>query len=706
MNAKYLLLIIVVTLCGVGLYQLVNASRQTYPEFKFTAGQIAGYDIRAPFDFPILKTDEQLEEEYATELERVGKPHMLSADVEFEAYSNLDELFDLVNAASQSGDRREVFRRAGQQGFTLDNPGLVIPKNRRLISEYYSTIKNEMARLYQEGVYTALRGDSIAVNEDGEPRKRNLGEYYDLAEAREQTLLHLSSARFPKTLVELNADKLIMANLVLDSDKYEEVKKQVAASIDPVSGWVRHNELVISKDQRLTQADIDKINSLTREYQARGDRKSPLLQWLGFLGLLLFVASIISAFTLYYYHSPLHADHGYVGAAVLNGGLLLLIMMAILTHNVLGLSASLIPFALVMMSAAILLGYDFGVFYAACGALLLAPFLNWDASGISLLLLSFLVTLVLVRRYRSRHEFIKIWTFLFLALNLINAFLSLVLYTGDDLLQKAGDLLRTAGYSLVSTTLSVLGCLALVTYFERKWMRATKQVLLELQDFNHPLLKRLATNAVGTYHHSLVVGNLAERAAEAIGANSMLARVGSYFHDIGKSVNPEIFTENNEDSAEFYAKFTPEESADIIRDHVKEGVVLAEKHHLPKAVIDIIWQHHGTSYIRYFLDLAQRQGEVPDLEAFRYPGPLPQSREAALVMLADVVESTSKSKQTATEDDIAKLVEDTIQRLIREGQFDKAPITVRDLALAKAAMCPVLESVFRKRLEYPEERAT
>ncbi len=704
MNSKFVLLIIIVTLCVVGLYQLTNASRQTYPEFQFSEGQIAEYDILAPFDFPVLKTEEQVQKEYAEKLAQEGKPYLLSPDVEFEAYSNLDRLFDLIYEAAESSDPGAVVLSGRQQGFQLDNPGLLLTGDKQRIAAAHARIKAALEELYKAGIYAVIAGDSIRVTTENGLQLRSRGRYFELAEAKRLILQKLEPSL--AMLVEKNSSKLILANLVVDTESYAVRQKEVMDSIDRVSGMIRQNEVIIRLNQRLNQEDINKMNSLAREYQTRGERKSSLLQWLSFMGLLVYILVVVFTFNLHYCLSPLREDHGIVGAAVLNAGFLVLILVTLLTSNMLGLSVSLIPFALVIISAAILLGYDLGFFYAAGAVLLLGPFLNWDAANMSLLLLSTLISLALIHRFQSRHKFIKIWIFLYLTVNLINGALSLISYTGDNLVEKLQSLIRIAGYSLVSTTISVLGCLALVTYFERKWNRATKQVLLELQEFSHPLLKRLATNAVGTYHHSLMVGNLAERAAAAIGANSSLARVGSYFHDIGKSVNPDIFTENNEDSAEFYAKFTPEESADIIRDHVKEGVVLAEKYHIPKAVIDIIWQHHGTSYIRYFLEAAQRQGQVSNLDAYRYLGPLPQSKEAALVMLADVVESTSKSKSAATDEEIAKLVEDTIQRLIREGQFDQAPITLKDLALAREAMCPVLESVFRKRLEYPESKQT
>jgi len=235
------------------------------------------------------------------------------------------------------------------------------------------------------------------------------------------------------------------------------------------------------------------------------------------------------------------------------------------------------------------------------------------------------------------------------------------------------------------------------------WNRATKQTLLELLDFNHPLLKKLATSAVGTYHHSLIVGNLTERAAEAIGANPLLARVGSYYHDIGKTINTEIFTENNDESSEIHDKITPDKSAALIKNHVLEGTSLAKKYKIPQPVIDIIVQHHGTTKIRYFWDQAEKMNLTANPDSYQYPGPKPQSKEAALVMIADIVESTTKAKTIGSEEDIVKIIDDTISRLITDGQFDEAPITMKDLSVIKDAMLPVLGSIYRKRLDYPED---
>jgi putative nucleotidyltransferase with HDIG domain len=196
------------------------------------------------------------------------------------------------------------------------------------------------------------------------------------------------------------------------------------------------------------------------------------------------------------------------------------------------------------------------------------------------------------------------------------------------------------------------------------------------------------------------VGNLAERAAEAIGANPLLARVGSYYHDIGKIINTEIFTENNADSAEIHDEMSPDKSASLIKNHVLEGIALAKKYKIPRPVIDVIMQHHG---IRYFYDRAEKMNLSTEAKDYQYPGPRPQSKEAVLVMIADIVESTTKAKTITSEKDIEKIIDDTISRLIREGQFDEAPITMKDLSNIKQSMLPVLGSIYRKRLDYPEE---
>lgn len=704
MNSKYLLISIIITLCAVGLYQLVNAGSLYYPEYKANVGQVADFELVAPFDFPILKSEEKIQQEYQQKLSALGKPHSFDPDVEFEAYANLDRLFALLHEAADTKKHEAIGITAKQQGFILDPSYLEMLRDPDDITQAYETIKSNLSYAYDVGIYANLNSDSILVVNDSGLRKHNVSRYF---QPQQVTRLIVSLiGPYIGRILENNASALIRPNLTVDPAQYGKLKESVLNSIEHDVGMVSQGEILISKNQRLTEDDVNKINSLVEEYKARGNGKSALTQMMSSFGFLLYIFIIIFTFNFHLAQNRSRDAKKDSAMFMLNVGFLLLILMAMLTNNVFGLESIQVPFAMIVISAAILIGFDLAIFYSASAILLLGPFINWEVYSMGILFLASLLTLSLIQKFKSRHEFLRIWLFHFFSVNLVNLAFILYLFRGDELGPSMSAFAKNAGYLVVSTTITVLGCLSIVRYFEKRWNRATKDILLDLLDFNHPLLKKLATTAAGTYHHSLIVGNLAERASEAIGANALLARVGSYYHDIGKVSNPDIFTENNEVSSEIHAQYTPEESAEIIRNHVPEGVKLATKHHLPQAVIDIIKQHHGTSYIRYFLDIAQKNGEVEDPSVFRYPGPLPNTREATLVMIADIVESTTKSKNEANDEEIQKIIEDTVQRLIRNGQFDDSPLTLREIRITKEVMRPILESVYRKRLEYPEETTT
>jgi putative nucleotidyltransferase with HDIG domain len=237
---------------------------------------------------------------------------------------------------------------------------------------------------------------------------------------------------------------------------------------------------------------------------------------------------------------------------------------------------------------------------------------------------------------------------------------------------------------------------------------------MELSNPNHPLLHRLMQEAPGTYYHSIIVGNLAERAAEVIGADPLLVRVGAYFHDIGKVVRPYFFIDNQAGRTNIHDELPPSSSARIIIDHVREGLELARRYRLPAQVAQFIPQHHGTTTASYFYQRALQEEETVNPEDYRYPGPRPQSREAAILMLADSVEATVRSlvqsgklqemleKKKEGEDPLAKLVAGIIEQRVREGQLDESDLTFRDLRRIGQAFTEVLHGVYHPRIVYPE----
>ena len=226
--------------------------------------------------------------------------------------------------------------------------------------------------------------------------------------------------------------------------------------------------------------------------------------------------------------------------------------------------------------------------------------------------------------------------------------------------------------------------------------------LLELSDTNSKLLKRLADEAPGTFHHSLNVANLSEAAANEIGANAMLVRVGALYHDIGKIINPTDFTENQATGINSHDDLSPKESARIIIDHVLNGIELARKYNLPDRVIDFIRTHHGTSTVQYFYFKEKEKNEDAAIEDFQYPGPLPFSKETAILMMADSVEAASKSLKNPTSTLIDAFVEKIIKKQMDEDQYLNADITFKEIQQIKKVLKKKLNNIYHLRIEYPE----
>jgi cyclic-di-AMP phosphodiesterase PgpH len=693
MNSKYLLIIILTAFVIVGLYHLTTAGQFNYPEFRLKAGQVAETEIIAPFDFPILKSPEQLSSEQEQSIQALPTPYRISDEPLFEALSALDRFGEPVFRHSDL-DAQELARVLGTEGYDISAEALDFVQDTSTWNQLYEDLRSQLSVFYNQGLYKKLEADSLSFWRLGKEQRRSIDDFISIKAARDSLISMLPEAR---GLILALQDSLFRENIAPDYELHSEMSQQRLREIPETEGVVLRNEVIIRKNARVAQSDIDKLESLQAAYRSRNVEKSPFRQMLLALGMLIYFFMILLMANHYYGVNNREEKKRMADFLPVNLGFILLVLFALLTNHVFSLNSLLIPFALTSIAAAILVSVDYGILYSVCSMLIVSPFINWETYPPVIFILGTISTLILIKRQKAQHEYLTIWFYLILTGTMVN--LALSIYKSDSL----NILFRNIGFGMISSALSIMGIIMIVPYYEKLWNRATKQTLLELLDFNHPLLKKLATSAVGTYHHSLIVGNLAERAAEAIGANPLLARVGSYYHDIGKIINTEIYTENNEDSSEIHDKMPPDKSAALIKNHVSEGATLARKYKIPQPVIDIIMQHHGNSKIRYFYDQAEKMKLPANAENYQYPGPRPQSKEAALVMIADVVESTTKAKTITSEKDIEKIIDDTISRLISEQQFNEAPITMKDLAVIKDSMLPVLGSIYRKRLDYPED---
>jgi putative nucleotidyltransferase with HDIG domain len=263
------------------------------------------------------------------------------------------------------------------------------------------------------------------------------------------------------------------------------------------------------------------------------------------------------------------------------------------------------------------------------------------------------------------------------------------------------ELAFAASNALISPVLTY----GLLIFFERIFKITTDLTLLELSNFDRPLLRDLARKAPGTFNHSMTMGTIAEAAAEKIGANALLARVGAYYHDIGKTISPQGFVENQLDNDNVHENLRPEESVEMIIRHVNEGIELAKQNKLPEEIIDFIPMHHGTTTITYFYEKAKGlYGEENiDINKYKYPGPKPNTKETAIVMLADGCESAVRSISEPDAIKVENMVNNIFNSRLKEGQLDDSPITFTDVSKMKEAFLSILISQHHRRIKYPKQ---
>lgn len=360
----------------------------------------------------------------------------------------------------------------------------------------------------------------------------------------------------------------------------------------------------------------------------------------------------------------------------------------------------LYPIAIFSILVTVLFDAEVGTFNTFILALLLGILHRFNFSIVLITIILGSVACFSIQRVRHRSEFFK--TILYLLVS--STILIFILESYN--ISPSEEIVNLLGFGWANAVISPLLAMGILPVFESLFGFTTNVTLLELSDLNNPLLKRLALEAPGTYHHSILVGNLSEAAAKAIDANPLLARVGAYYHDIGKIEIPEYFVENQLGIKSKHENLTPTMSAIILASHIKKGRALGEEADLPDEVLNFLEEHHGTMTMTYFYNKAREMGiENPSDEEFKYPGPRPRSRETAIVMLADSVEAASRTLTDPKPARIRNLVQNIINDRFQSGELQECPLTLKDLAEIRESFTQILIGVFHHRIEYPEEEA-
>lgn len=368
------------------------------------------------------------------------------------------------------------------------------------------------------------------------------------------------------------------------------------------------------------------------------------------------------------------------------------------------LSPYLIPIPAIAMLALILFSnLEVTLLISLCLSVFIGFIFQNDIFLMVVMFLGSLTGTFFVLGIRQRHKIIK--SGIFVSLTMVLSLLAVSYKQRFGVMFFSSPELVSAAINGIFSAFIVAGALPI---FEYIFNIVTSISLLELSDFNHPLLKRLVLEAPGTYHHSLIVGNLAEMATEAINANALLARVGAYYHDIGKLEKPEYFSENQNKPLSRHDQLKASISKLVIVNHVKDGLNLAKKYKLNKTIVDFIEQHHGTSLVFYFYRRAleeTKKKEDVDEEIFRYSGPRPQTKETAIVLLADSVEAACRAQEAPNAQRIEEVVHTVINNKFIDGQLDECDLTLKDLNKIAKTFIRILSAIYHSRIEYPEMKS-
>jgi hypothetical protein len=639
-------------------------------------GDVSPMDFKAPFD-------KKYESQILTEMARA------------EAEAAVEEIYDppdssiarrQVNRARQILDyidsvRKDAFSTPSEKRKKIEAiQDLSLPAD--AISITLSLSEEEWKEVIDEAIHVIDRAMRAEIREgELEKAKRML-----------PTLMGFGLSDAQAELVIEIAEDLIRPNAFYNEEKTAEAKRIARDSVEPIFRTVVEGEIILREGEIITPLHLEALDAL-------GMRK-PKVKWQDVAGILVFTSLLTISLLIYllrFRRETLESTRHTLLLLLLLVLFLLLAKFMVTGHPVL---PYLLPIAAFSMLLTVLFDPQIAFLVTALLCLVVGYLAKGELELVSYGFFGGIVASFSLKRIRRLNAFFLAGAFLTLVnLACILAFrLPGWKYDAVELMMLAAASIANGG---LSASLALAGFFALGSAFDI----TTSLQLLELARPTHPLLHRLLMKAPGTYHHSILVGNMAEQAAERIGADALLARVGAFYHDIGKIMRPYFFVENQMEGVNLHESLDPKTSAKIIIGHVREGLVLAKKYRLPSKIRDFIAQHQGTGLANYFYKKASQKGdsEVRE-EDFRYPGPKPRTKETAIVMLADACEASVRASRPSSPEEVERLVKKAIEEDLLAGELDECDLTLQDLKEIRVTFVNVLEGVFHPRVKYDEGR--
>ena len=646
--------------------------RSTHNTYKIEKGKPWSYaDLKAPFDFPIYKSDEAVKAERDSLMK------------EYEPYYLYDN--DIVVKQLRQ------FAKDYSDGI----PGLS--------NDYISIIANRLRALYTQGImnsseYAKLSKDTsqvIRIVDGKNAVNMQITKVNSVISAYEQIFLDKSLAAHREILMKCSLNDYITPNLIYDKERSEASLNDLHNSIALASGLVQRGQKIVDRGDIVDTKTYNILLSFEKEMQRRAEGNDKIS--LTIMGQILLVFIIITCFTVYLTLFRKDYFDKMRSTAMLYALIIIFVVMAsvMVKHNI--MHVYILPFAMVPIFIRVFMDSRTAFMTHAMKVLICASFLQYPLEFIAVELVAGLVAIFSLRELSSRSQLF--WTAVFVTIAATLTNLSLDWIRNNDLTK-----ISYSEYNYIAINGMLLFCSYPLLYLIEKAFGFTSNItLIELSDMNKELLRKMSEVAPGTFQHSIQVGNLAAEIANKIGGKSQLVRTGALYHDIGKIANSIYFTEN-QSGVNPHEKMRSIDSAQMIISHVTEGVKLAEKYNLPDVIKEFITTHHGQGKTKYFYIQYKNNHpneEIDDL-LFTYPGPNPFTKEQAILMMADTVEAASRSLPDYTEKTIRELVNKLIDTQVAEGYFKECPITFRDIAYAKTVLIEKLKTIYHTRISYPD----
>lgn len=730
--------------------------RAHYSTLNYKVNDITRVPVIAPFDFPVLKSEKELSDDREEALKKVPFVFIQDESVDETEIQRLNRFFEEIGVIRSAKNKLDESRQSAEKSRTLKRSDESLTQFESDSSAYRSLIdrlenqhkieqnstlqkaltadpkayltpglsnqiRQILADLYNQLITDIPKQDivseKISIQQKGEELLEETSRVLSLEEAwtKAKRMLH---ARYPDDEQTVNIGYEIMVrfikpNLIFQREITDARQKELLGKVPISKGVVLENEKIVDANTRVTPDIFRKFDSLLKERARRSNIRGGLRKSLPiigdpvmFFGQAAMIGIIFSFFIIYLsaYQSGIVRNAKKIGLI----GIIFLIQ-TILTSIFVGkfnISEYVVPITFAAMTLTIL--FDSKIAFVGISTLvvIIGAQLGGNINFIVTSIFASSLAIYSVRKLRQRSQIFRA------ILIIVAAYMVSICITEMLRFSPSKEILNHLLYAGINGVISPVLAYGTIGLFESAFGITTDLTLLELADFNHPALKLLSKEATGTFTHCVTVGNLAEAAADAIGANALLARVGAYYHDIGKVTKPEYFIENQSFDLNKHDNLAPNLSALIIINHVKEGIRLATEFKLPKIVADFIPTHHGTTRVEYFYNKALEQAENPadvNDSDFRYPGPKPHTKETGIVMICETIEAASRSLDKPTIGTIEKVIDMIIEKRLKEGQFDECPLTLSDLKRIKGdirtntGILPILKGIHHLRIEYPSQ---